>query len=67
MSGARKEQLDQTAYKPPEPFDFAQGRLQYLRRRRNRSYLLLSALIIAGMGIGVVAVLLADWLSPLAR
>jgi hypothetical protein len=68
MSGAGKEQLDQTAYKPPrEPFDFAQGRLHYLRRRRNRSYLLLSALIIAGVGIGVVAVLLADWLSPFAR
>ena len=49
------------------PFDFAQGRLRYLRRRRNRSYLLVSALVIVGVGMGVVAVLLADWLSPLAR
>jgi len=68
MSGVRKEQLDQAAYKPPgEPFDFAQGRLRYLRRRRNRSYVLVSALIIVGVGIGVAAVLLAEWLSPLAR
>ena len=68
MSGVRKEQLDQATHQPPrEPFDFAQGRLHYLRRRRNRSYLVVSALIIAGVGMGVAAVLLADWLSPLAR
>jgi hypothetical protein len=68
MSGVRKEQLDQAAYKPPgEPFDFAQGRRRYLRRCRNRRYVFISALIIVGMGFGVVAVLLAEWLTPLAR
>jgi hypothetical protein len=68
MSGVRKEQLDQATHQPPrELFDFAQGRLHYLRRRRSRSYLVVSALIIAGVGMGVAAVLLADWLSPLAR
>jgi hypothetical protein len=68
MSGVRKEKLDQAAYQPPrEPCDFKKGRLRYLRRRRNRSYLIVSALIIAGVGVGAVAVLLADWLSLLAR
>jgi hypothetical protein len=66
MSGVRKEQRDRAADKPTsEPFDFAQGRLRYLRRRRNRRYGLFSALIILGVGFGIVAVLLADWLSRL--
>jgi hypothetical protein len=68
MSVVRKQQLDQAAYQPPrEPVDFAQGRVRYLRHRRKRSYLLISALIIAGVGIGIVAVFLADWLSFFAR
>ena len=47
----RKEQLDQAAYQPPrEPFDFAQGRLHYLRGRRNRSYLVVSALVFEEWG-----------------
>jgi hypothetical protein len=67
MSGVQKKQLDQADYKPREPFDFARGRLRYLRRRRNRSYVLVSALIIVGVGIGIAAVLLAEWLPSLAR
>ena len=68
MSGVRKEQLGQAAYKPPtEFFDFAYGRRCYLRRRCNSLYTLASALIICGVGIGVVAVLLAEWLTTLAR
>jgi hypothetical protein len=68
MSGVRKEQLGQPAYEPPgEVFDFAQGRRQYLRRRRNSRYALAAALIICGVGIGVLAVLLAGWLTTLGK
>jgi hypothetical protein len=64
MRRVRKQWLDQAAYQPRrEPFDFVQGRRRYLRRRRNRRYVLVSALIIVGVVIGVVAVLVADWLS----
>ncbi len=67
MRGMRKEQRDQASQEPRRtPFDFAQGSLRYttqMRRRRNRRYLLIATLLILGVGIGVVAVLLANWLA----
>jgi hypothetical protein len=70
MSGMRKERRDQATREPRRvPFDFAQGSLRFtrqMRRRRNRRYRLVAALLILGVGLGVVAVLLANWL-PLAK
>ena len=70
MIGLRKEQRDQAAQEPRRtPLDFAQGSLHYTRqtRRRNRRYRLVAAVLILGVGIGVVALLLADWLSTLVK
>ena len=71
MSGMRKVQRDQAAQEPRStPFDFAQGSLRYarqVRRRRNRRYRLVAALLILGVGIGVAVVLLANWLTPLIK
>ena len=70
MSGLRKERHDQEAQQPRRtPLDFAQGRLHYTRqgfRRRNRRYRLVATLLILGVGVGVVAVVLAN-LLPLAK
>ena len=67
MSGMRKVQQDQATQEPRSaPFDFAQGKLRYtaqMRRHRNRRYGLVAALLILGVGIGEVAVLLANWLA----
>ena len=69
MSTVRKVQRDQAAHEPRStPFDFAQGSLRYarqVRRRRNRRYGLVTALLILGVGIGVAVVLQANWLTPL--
>ena len=66
MSGRPQEQRDQAAQEPQRtPFDFAQGRLLYTRqrrRRRDRRYRLVAALLILGVVTGVVVALLADWL-----
>ena len=70
MSGMRKEQRDQAAQEPPRaPFALAPGSLPYTRqmRRRNRRYRNLAALLVLGAGIGVVVVLLANWLATLIR
>ena len=71
MSTVRKVQRDQAAHEPRTlPFDFAQGSLRYarqVRRRRNRRYHLVAALLILGVGIGVAVVLLANWLAPLIK
>ena len=67
MSALRKEQHDQAKYNPErKPFDIAQGRVRYAlqKRRRNRRNLRVASLIILAVGIGVVVVLLANWLSP---
>jgi hypothetical protein len=66
MRARRKEQYDQPTQEPQRtPFDFAQAKLIYenrRRRHRNRWYGM-AALIIAAVGLGMVAMLLADWLS----
>jgi hypothetical protein len=66
MSGRPQEQRDQAAQEPQRtPLDFAQGSLLYtrqVRRRRDRRYRLVAALLIFGVVTGVVVVLLADWL-----
>lgn len=66
MSGMRKKQREQAAQEPQRtPVDFAQGKPRYatqMRRRRNRRYGLIAALLILGVAVGVLAVLLADWL-----
>jgi hypothetical protein len=66
MSALRKEQDNKAEYKPGRKlFDIAQGRARYAiqRHRRNRRNLRITALIILAVGIGVVVVLLASWLS----
>ena len=67
MSGRPQEQRDQAAQEPRRPpLDFAQARARYtshVRRRRNRRYGIVAALIILAAGLGVVVALLADWLS----
>jgi hypothetical protein len=48
------------------PLDFTLGRLVYTsqtRRRRNRMYRLVAALLILAVSTGLVVVLLANWLS----
>jgi hypothetical protein len=66
MSGRPQEQRDQAAQEPQRtPLDFAQGSLLYtrqVRRRRDRRYRLVAALLIFGVVTGVVVALLADWL-----
>ena len=66
MGGTPKEQRDQGSREPRRmPLDFAQGKLRYTiqMRRRNRRYGAVAALLILGVGIGVAAVLLANWLA----
>ena len=67
MSGARKQQREPATQKPPRPpLDFTLGRLVYTsqtRRRRNRMYRLVAALLILAVSTGLVIVLLANWLS----
>ena len=67
MSGARKQQRAPATQKLPRPpLDFTLGRLVYTsqtRRRRNRMYRLVAALLILAVSTGLVVVLLANWLS----
>jgi len=67
MSGMRKKQREQAAQETRRtPVDFAQGRIPYtihVRRRRNRRYCLAALVIILGVGAGIIAVLLAGWLT----
>jgi hypothetical protein len=67
MSGARKQQREPATQKLPRPpLDFTLGRLVYTsqtRRRRNRMYRLVAALLILAVSTGLVVVLLANWLS----
>lgn len=71
MRARRKEWHDQPAQEPQRtPFDFAQGKLFYenrRRRQRNRWYGIMAALVTAAVGLGMVAMLLADWLSNLMK
>jgi type VI protein secretion system component VasF len=71
MSGLRKEQHDQPAQESRRaPFDFAQANLIYAsrrRRHRNRWYGIMAALVIVAVGLGMVAMLLADWLSNFVK
>ena len=71
MSGRRKLQRDQAAPEPERsPLEFAPRRLSYtgrVRGRPNHRYRLLATLLILGVATGVVALLLADWLSTLMR
>jgi hypothetical protein len=67
MSGARKQQRQPATQKLPRPpLDFTLGRLVFTsqtRRRRNRMYRLVAALLILAVSTGLVVVLLANWLS----
>ena len=67
MSGRPLEQRDQAVPEPPRaPLDFAQAGARYttrVRRRRNRRYGIVAALIILAAGLGAGVVLLADWLG----
>ena len=71
MGGMRKESHSQAGQKLPRPpLDFTLARLVYasqMRRRRNRMYRLAAALLSLAMCTGVVAVLLANWLSTLVK
>jgi hypothetical protein len=71
MGGMRTAHRDQASQKPPgAPLDFARGRLVYssqMHRRRNRRYRLLAALLSLAVGTGIVAVLLAGWLTTLLK
>jgi hypothetical protein len=71
MSGMRNKQRNQAAGKPQSiPLDFAQGRFVYtsqMRRRRNRRYRLVAALLILAVGTGLVVVLFAEWLNTLMK
>jgi hypothetical protein len=63
MSGMHNERL---VDKPPAPpLDFTHGKLVYTSqiRRRNRRYGLAGALSFLAVAIGVVVVLLANWLG----
>ena len=67
MSALRKEQHNQAEHNHEgKLFDIAQGRAPYAiqRHHRQRRNLRVAALIILAVGIGVVVVLLANWLSP---
>jgi hypothetical protein len=70
MGGIRKQARRQAGQNLPRPpLDFTPGRLVYAsqrRRRRNRVYRL-AALLSLAVGTGVVAVLLANWLSSLMK
>lgn len=67
MRARRKEQHDQPAQEPRRtPFGFAQGKLIYASRRRRhriRRYGIMAALVIVAVGLGMVAILLVDWLT----
>jgi len=67
MRAKRKEQHNQPAQEPRRtPFDVAQGKLIYgsrRRRHRNHWYSIMAALVIVAIGLGMVAMLLADWLT----
>ena len=71
MGGIRKESRSQAGQKLPRPpLDFTLARLVYAsqsRRRRNRSYHLVAALLSLAVCTGAVAVLLANWLSTLVK
>ena len=71
MGGMRKESRSQAGQKLPRPpLDFTLGRLVYAsqtRRRRNLMYCRVAALLSLAICTGVVAVLLANWLSTLAK
>jgi hypothetical protein len=71
MSGMRKRQRDHAAQEERRPpFDFAQSKPRYVRqtrRRRNRRYGLIGALLILSVGTGIVLVLVANWLYTLAK
>ena len=71
MSVKPKLQRDQAAQGPERPpLDFGAGRPIYtgrVRRRRNHRYRLIATLLILGVATGVVALLLADWLSTLIK
>jgi hypothetical protein len=63
MSGMHNER---PVNKPPvPPLDFPQGKLVYTSqiRRRNRRYGLAAALSVLAVAIGLVVVLLANWLG----
>ena len=70
MSGARKQRRDPATQKLPAPLDFTLGRLVYTsqtRRRRNRMYRLVAALLILAVSAGVGVVLLANWLNTFVK
>jgi hypothetical protein len=71
MGGIRKQARRPAGQKLPRPpLDFTLGSLVYAsqrRRRRNRVYRLVAALLSLAVGTGVVAVLLANWLSNLMK
>ena len=71
MSVRRKLQRNHAAQEPERPpLDFAAGRpicTGRVRRRRNHRYRLIATLLILGVATGVVALLLADWLSTLMK
>lgn len=69
MSGRPQEQRDQAVQQPRRtPLDFALGRVRYASgRRRHRRYGVVAALLVLAVGIGVVAVLLADWLTAIIK
>jgi hypothetical protein len=68
MSGMRKQQREQADQEPLRPaLKFAEGRLRYRKRIRNRRYRLAGALLILGVVTGVLVALLAGWLNTLAK
>jgi hypothetical protein len=69
MSGMRNEQRAYKPPAPPPPLEFTKGRLVYTSRLRRRGsmYRLAAALLILAVGIGVVVVLLPDWLSTMMK
>jgi hypothetical protein len=66
MSGRPQEQRDQAPQEPQRaPLEFAQRRLLYTnygRRRRNRQYRIMAALVILAVGLGIIVALLTDLL-----
>ena len=66
MSGRPQEKRDQAPQEPQRaPLEFAQSRLRhtnYGRRRRNRQYRIMAALVILAVGLGIIVALLTDLL-----
>lgn len=64
MSGRPQEKRDQASQEPQSaPLEFARSKLRYTnygRRRRNREYRIMAALVIFAVGLGIIVTLLTD-------